>query len=222
MNCVSDMMLTLSLGDDTNGGTIFTPENTSNISQSDTFLKDQFPALTLTQLQEINTLYPKTNDSFPNSGPYWRQLSNAYQEIRYMCPGLICSATYTNASLPSWNYRYNVEDPTQVAEGLGVPHTVEVNAIWGPENIFKGGVPKSYLPGGSNTAIIPVIQGYWTSFVRRLDPNALRAEGSPVWEEWSAWKRLKFQTNATEMEEISGGQKERCEWLGSIGPSLMQ
>jgi len=140
LSFTSNPIILTTTGDDTNGGTIFTPKNTSNISQSDVFLKDQFPALTLTQLTKINSLYPKTNDTFPNSGPYWRQVSNAYQEIRYTCPGLNCSAVYTNASARSWNYRYNVEDPTQIAEGLGVPHTIEVNAIWGPENIFGGGV----------------------------------------------------------------------------------
>jgi carboxylesterase type B len=169
-------------GDDTNGGTIFTPRNTSNISGSDIFLRDQFPTLTLAQLAQINAFYPKTNDSFPKSGPYWRQVSNAYGEIRYMCPGLYCSNIYTNvSSYKSWNYRYNVEDPETMAAGYGVPHTIEVNAIWGPENV-GGGAPASY--NTTNAGIIPVIQGYWTSFVRALDPNTFRAEGSPVWEEW--------------------------------------
>jgi len=142
-----------------------------------------------------------------------------------MCPGLYCSSAYTNASIPSWNYHYNVEDPSQVAEGLGVPHTVEVNAIWGPENVFGGGAPKSYLPGGVNEGIVPVIQGYWTSFVRTLDPNTLKVKGTPVWEEWTsagAWRRLKFQTNATSMEDVDAGLRGRCEWLSGIGVSLRQ
>lgn len=90
--------------------------------------------------------------------------------------------------------------------------------------MFSNSAPKSYLPGGSNAAIIPVIQGYWTSFIRRLDPNVLRVEGSPVWEAWSedAWRRLKFQTNATVMEEVSDDQRGRCEWLASIGTLLRQ
>jgi len=118
-------------GDDTNGGTIFAPKNTTNISQSDIFLHNQFPALTLADLLWINDNYPETNVTYPNAGPYWRQCSNIYGEMRYMCPGLFCSSALTDrTSQPSWNYRYNVEDPTQVAEGLGVPHTVEVNAIW--------------------------------------------------------------------------------------------
>jgi carboxylesterase type B len=212
-------------GDDSNGGTIFTPKKTSNISASDTFLHDQFPALTLADLREINALYPKTNDSFPNSGLYWRQVSNAYGELRYMCPGLFCSSAYTNISSHlSWNYRYNVLDPTAVAEGLGVPHTVEVNAIWGPENV-NGGAPASYAPGKENAGIVPVIQGYWTSFIRALDPNVYRVEGSPEWKAWGTggtWRRLKIQTNATEMEDVDSGLKMRCRYLYSIGPSIRQ
>lgn len=69
-------------GDDTNEGTIFTPKATNNLSDSDTFLRDQFPDLTLKQLATINGLYPKA-EQFNNSGSYWRQVSNAYGEIRY-------------------------------------------------------------------------------------------------------------------------------------------
>ncbi|KAL9077524.1 MAG: hypothetical protein Q9157_003353 [Trypethelium eluteriae] len=45
-------------GDDTNEGTIFTPNTTATIGDSDNFLKNQFPALTLQQLAKINSLYP--------------------------------------------------------------------------------------------------------------------------------------------------------------------
>lgn len=209
-------------GDDTNGGIIFTPKKTSNISQSDTFLRDQFPALSLADLSFINANYPEGNHSFPNSGPYWRQVSNAYGEIRYMCPGLYCSDAYANVTnLPSWNYRYNVEDPTQVAEGLGVPHTVEVNAIWGPSNV-NGGALASY--NTTNANIVPVIQGYWTSFIRSLDPNTYRHPGSPIWEAWVSdkWQRLLFETNNTQMEVVDPGLQMRCEFLNSIGVSVRQ
>ena len=117
-------------GDDTNGGTIFTPKNTSNVSGSDIFLQDQFPYLSLQNLATINSLYPKTNETYPNSGPYWRQVSNAYGEMRYRCPGLFISSAFSRYNVSTnWNYWWNVEDPAQIAEGEGVPYTVEVNAI---------------------------------------------------------------------------------------------
>ncbi|KZT28112.1 alpha/beta-hydrolase [Neolentinus lepideus HHB14362 ss-1] len=85
----------------------------------------------------------ETNESFPSApttGKYWRQCANAYGEMRYNCPGIFVSSVLQNASVPgSWNYHYDVEDPAQVAEGYGVPHTIEVNAIWGPQ--YVSGMP---------------------------------------------------------------------------------
>jgi len=106
-------------GDDTNEGTIFTPVNTSTIGQSDTFIQDQFPNITLAQLGEWNALYPVNGTpTFPNSGRYWRQVSNGYGEMRYICPGIFVSGVYAQMNLTSnWNYRWNVIDPTAAAEG---------------------------------------------------------------------------------------------------------
>ena len=90
-------------GDVTNEGTVFTPRNTSSIGESDTFLKDQFPAFTLQQLATVNRLYPLA-EQFNGSGQYWRQVSNAYGEIRYICPGVFISKTYAAMNLTqNWN-----------------------------------------------------------------------------------------------------------------------
>jgi len=106
-------------GDDTNEGTVFTPKNTSTIGQSDTFIQDQFPAITLAQLKQWNALYPvEGTPQFPNSGRYWRQVSNGYGELRYICPGIFISGVYANMSLTNnWNYRWNVVDPAADAQG---------------------------------------------------------------------------------------------------------
>jgi carboxylesterase type B len=145
--------------------------------------------------------------------------------MRYICPGIFISGTQANDSIPNWNYRWNVRDPEEVEEGLGVPHTVEVNAIWGPENVV-GGAPESYYEGGVNAAIVPVVQGYWTSFIRSYNPNTYRVKGSPQWERWTAgdgyWNRLMFRTNQTMMEKVPEKQQERCGYLSSIGLSLKQ
>jgi len=62
------------IGDDVNGGTVFVPRSTANISQSNTFLKDQFPAITLGQLATLNNMYPFAGTPvFNNSGAYWRK-----------------------------------------------------------------------------------------------------------------------------------------------------
>lgn len=212
-------------GDDTNEGTVFVPKNTSTIGESNTFLQSQFPDLTLKQLKKLNALYPvEGTPSFPNSGRYWRQGSDVYGELRYICPGIYVSQVYANMSVPNWNYRWNVIDPPSNASGDGVTHTVEINAIWGPENV-NGNAPASYEEGGVNHPIVDVVQGYWTSFVRSFDPNKFRKPGTPTWEEFSKTnynRRLMYQTNMTKMETIDQAQLHRCEYLWSIALDLKQ
>lgn len=209
-------------GDDTNEGTVFTPRNTSTIGDSDTFLQNQFPTLTLQQLARINNLYPVA-EQFNNSGTYWRQVSNAYGEIRYICPGIFISNTYQRYGVQgNWNYRWNVIDPVTAASGLGVTHTEEIIAVWGMPYVNGGGLA-SY--NTSNAGIVPVVQGYWTSFIRSFDPNTYRFPGTPTWEAWSngaGWQRLMFQTNNTHMEAVPEGQRKRCNYLSSIGVALKQ
>lgn len=113
--------------------------------------------------------------------------------------------------------RYNVLDPDEVAQGLGVPHIAETNALWGPEN--TGGAPASYFT--TNAPIVPIVQGYWTSFMRSFNPNTHRAPGSPVWEPFGIqMARLKIQTNATEMEVVPLDQRQRCEFLNGISVQI--
>ncbi|GAB7356298.1 hypothetical protein MBLNU459_g7099t1 [Dothideomycetes sp. NU459] len=210
-------------GDVTNEGTIFAPNSTATIGQSDTFLLDQFPQLSLQQLAMINYMYP-VSEHFNGTGAFWRQLANAYGEIRYICPGIFISNVYADLKLASnWNYHWDVLDPTQDTEGFGVPHTVEKNAIWGPAYV-SAPAPASY--NTTNANIVPVVQAYWTSFIRTFDPNTYRAPGTPVWEAWgkgaAANQRLLFQTNNTRMETVPLDQQERCAYLSSIGPDLRQ
>ncbi|KAM0807960.1 putative Alpha/Beta hydrolase protein [Seiridium cardinale] len=215
------------IGDDTNGGTSFAPSNTSTLAESNMWLRNQFPRLTLEQLGEVDTLYPNPNQTCPNSGCYWRQLSNAYGEMRYMCPGLFISNAFTTYGVPqSWAYRYNVEDPIQVAQGFGVPHTVETFALWGPENIPSNStVPVSYWPNGTNAAVVPVIQGYWASFIRSFDPNQYRYPGSAKWEQWTdaGQQRLLFSNGGnTTMETVDADLMARCRYWSGIGVGILQ
>ncbi|KAI1339680.1 alpha/beta-hydrolase [Xylariaceae sp. FL0016] len=213
-------------GDDTNGGTIFTPKDTSTIGESDAFLKDQFPYLTLEQLGEINDLFPNTNDTCPNTGCYWRQVSDAYGNMRYMCPTVYIVSEMANHGARAYSYRYNVEDPEQIAEGLGVPHTVELNAVFGPEYMGPDAdPPASYYRNGTNAAVVPVVQAYWASFIRSFDPNKYRYPGSAIWEVWSpqAQDRLLFETGGkTRMETVDAATKARCEYFWSIGAAVRQ
>ena len=103
-----------------------------------------------------------------------------------------------------------------------MPHTVEVNAIWGPE--YVTGTPPASYSTSLNEGIVRIMQGYWTSFIRAHDPNVYRAEGTPVWENFWAQKmnRIRFETNGTVMETVDPVLKEHCSYFWSIGLSLHQ
>lgn len=213
-------------GDDTNGGTVFTPANTTTLQESDMFLHNQFPFLTLRDFATVHDLYPNPNiTACPAVGCYWRQVSNAYGEMRYMCPGLFISNAYTSSSTPSYAYRWNVEDPAEIASGLGVPHTVELNAVFGPTNT-NGAAPASYYAGGVNAPAVAVIQAYWTSFIMSYDPNTRRLANSTKWEQWDPTSkgRLLFSTGgATGMEDLDGTDLwDRCEFWSKIGAEIRQ
>lgn len=220
----------LLIGDDTNGGTIFAPRSTATLQESDVFIHNQFPYLGLDHLVEVNDLYPNGNNaSCPAQGCYWRQASDAYGDMRFMCPAMFAASMAAQyggggpAQQRTWAYRYDVEDPDQMADGLGVPHTVEVHAVFGPEN--TGGGPASYRPGGLNAHIVPVVQAYWTSFIRTFDPNAHRLDGAAEWQTWNGTgqRRLLFQTGGnTEMEVVSEESRRRCKYLSDIGAAIKQ
>jgi len=213
------------VGDDTNEGTIFTPRNTSSQKDSNDFLRAQFPYLTTEQLSKIASLYPNPNaESCPSTGCYWRQVSDAYGDMRYTCPGLYISSALRNHGVTgSYSYRWNVEDPDQVSQGLGVPHTVELNAIFGPS--YVNNPPASYRPDGKNADVVPVIQAYWASFIRSFDPNKYRHRGSARWEFWNPVikNRLLFSTGGgTKMEYVDQTTRNRCDYFYDIGVGVKQ
>lgn len=217
-------------GDDTNEGTVWVPKNTSSIAEADTFIQAQFPFIKPDQLDRINAMYMEGNNSqtttYPDSGPYWQSASNAYGEMRYICPGIYVSsvfARYPETSNSNWNYHYAVEDPWDEKCGYGVKHTVEVNAIWGPEYVSSK-APSSYFT--TNAPIVPVMQGYWTSFIRTFNPNTYRYPGSPEWKPWGTggggYNRIFIQTGNTSMETVPMDQRSRCAYLSSISLDLRQ
>lgn len=211
-------------GDDTNEGTKFVPKSIASVDEADTFIQEQFPYMTETQVSKLNRMYltPDQTVSFPDAGDYWRPASTAYGEMRYICPGINLSSIYVEAGIPSWNYHYAVQDPANETSGVGTYHTVEVNSIWGPVNA-GGSAPASYYT--SNAAIVPLMQAYWTSFVMSLDPNTRRLESSPEWKTWGqddGSQRIFIRTNETRMESVSLEEQARCRYLSSIGVDLRQ
>ncbi|KAF9894211.1 hypothetical protein FE257_007713 [Aspergillus nanangensis] len=213
-------------GDVTDEGTSFVPRNISDVGDADTFIQSQFNEIQLEHLARINEWYLQENQTqqYPGAGPYWKPTSTAYGEIRYTCPGVDVSSIFAKAGVPSWNYHYAVLDPALEASGDGTPHIAERFAIFGLENVSdKDKVPASYYT--TNAPIIPVVQGYWTSFIKSFDPNPHRYAGTPKWKTWGqneGYRRIFLRTGETRMESVPMVQRDRCEYLVSIGTELGQ
>ncbi|ROW04766.1 hypothetical protein VMCG_04733 [Cytospora schulzeri] len=209
----------LLVGDDTNEGTDFAA-NASTQTEVSQFLESNYPGLYKTQLSQINSVYPLTK-AVPEHAAYFPSAAAAYGDAAFTCPGNIMAdsmASFYDAE-NVWNYRYNVLDPSMLAAGVGVPHTFETAAIFGPG--YAGSVSESYYT--TNEAIVPVVMNYWISFVRALDPNTYKYGEAPVWQTWGdtgRGNRLNFQTYDTVMEKVPQQLVERCKLWKRLSNSM--
>lgn len=200
-------------GDTTDEGTVFVQRNITSVQDQKAFIHSNYPTISTTQLDELVKIYPPRNKTFANTGKYWSATSEAYGELRYVCPGIHLSTLYSQYRVPgNFNYRYNAFP--DLVNGNGVGHVAELGAIWG-----KSKPASDQKPSDFNADIPFVIQRYWISFVISFDPNTLRAPGSPKWEEWSFDRkgngkmgRIVVQDgfNATKMETVPLQQADRC------------
>lgn len=205
-------------------------QNIDTLSDFYQFTLSQAPSLSNSSLSILAQFYilNKTEPVFPNAGRLWRQASNALTEYRSTCVNKLYQDSLVRDRVPTWNYRYGVLDPEQEAKGWGAYHTVELFAVWGPNNT-DGNPPHSY--NTTNAAIVPVVQHYWISFIKHLDPNKARLAGSPEWESWVGGRagdadmgrgRLHFITNGTGMERMGREQEKRCKVLEPLVRLLEQ
>lgn len=210
----------LIIGDETNEGSLFAANATSPADVT-TFFTANYPHLPPNDTAAINSLYPLL-PPLPDHAAYFPSASAAYGESTFVCPGLLMSSSLSSINPNTvWNYRYNVTSAANLAAGLGVPHTYDTAAIFGP--YYAGSTPTdtTYLTTDAES-IVPVLMDYYLSFVKVLDPNALREVGSPEWEVFEQGKggeeqRLLVEVGGTRMERVPVAQSERCEfWDGLV------
>lgn len=216
----------LLFGNDNNEGSEFAT-NAATSDDMANFLQNNYPLLSTNDTDDIISLYP-LQTALPNHAAWFPSASQAYGEATFICPAINVLAAYltvsggTNTKL--WNYRYNVQDQTNVAQGLGVPHLWESYAVFGPTNLNNANPPASYLT--YNAEIVPVVMNYFLSFIQTHDPNPLRAAGSPEWEDWSAagtnGSRIVLETNNTRMEDVGSAQMARCQFWAGLAPTTQQ
>ena len=185
-------------GNDQNEGSIFAP-NANNSNDVATFFVDNYPLLTPDDTDAIiSQQYAYLNATATSQhGPFFALAEAAYGESTFTCPSNLIMDSYAagNCSAPVWNYRYNVLHPANAASGQGVPHTYQIQAWWG---IGDPDFNSQYQM--VNNISMPLVRGYWSSFVKHLDPNVESADGSPTWATWGSERgRLMFGNEGSSM-----------------------
>lgn len=210
-------------GDDTDEGTVFTPRSIKDEIGAKTFIKNNWPTITSSQLDRYTSMYGFGQET--PAGTYWKRAAAAYGETRYTCPGIHMSnlvVKQPGMSNKVWNWRYNVATQSQINSGNGVGHGSEIMAIFGPS---ANGAGEQYELLTSNSAknnIVNHVQSYWISFIRTLNPNQQKAATAPDWTVWTGTNRVLFNINGTTMETIEQEQLDRCGYLAQITLELKQ
>ncbi|KAF3015610.1 hypothetical protein E8E14_010287 [Neopestalotiopsis sp. 37M] len=212
------------IGTDNDEGSYF-GANATTSEEVAIFLQNNYPHLSSSAAADVMQSYP-LEDSLPYHAAWFPSASRAYGEATFICPSvhmldaLQSQRNSTASFMRTWAYRYNVLAPLNAALGIGVPHTWETWAVFGPDSINGvGGGPPSYY--GVDAAIVPVVTSYWVSFVQYYDPNVQAHAGAPEWESFGSdggndSQRLKFETGSTEMETIPSDLRSRCDMWKSL------
>ncbi|KAJ0355800.1 hypothetical protein COL154_011219 [Colletotrichum chrysophilum] len=207
----------LILGSSSTEGTIFATQANTTQDVND-FLKTQFPDLTEDDLAQANAQYSSVPSTFPGvnvtKSPKFYQLSQMFGDMAFSCVASGFAAGLSRVGVDVYLLRDHVLDPVEVAAGFIVPHTWELQAVWGPDYAPQSvAVPgaNSYDVGGVNHGMVGVVQAYWLSFARTGGkPNAAKAAGAPFWGPYGHGERLKLQTNSTTMEYLHEEESGRC------------
>ena len=220
----------LLLGNVNDEGSLFAP-NATDSGEINDFFANNYPLLTADEVSSILTEYLYLEDTdTPMHGQFFALAQTAYGESTFICPSNNLASVYAsvltpyasaNNSAPVWNYRYAVLSAANAAAGTGTTHAYQVPAYWGPGNPDYYNNP-DYAE--ANAITIPLVSGYWTSFVKTYDVNAQAATGAPTWEAYgNDQKRLLFNNTGAYMENIPSDQDARCKfWLQTIATDLDQ
>lgn len=189
---------------------------------------NNYPHLNSVDTDAINARYPLM-PALPNHAAYFPSAAAAYGEATFTCVGNFISNIYATHVSPSkvWNYRYNIQMDGYIAQGLGVPHTIESEAIFGVGNVNDDANAQAQTGYTTyNAEIIPVVMNYYISFIRHLDPNKYKYMDAPRWENFGRGKnggnRIMLQTNVTAMEVIPQDQAARCEFWRELAMIMEQ
>ena len=206
------------VGDETDEGSYFV-SNASTPANVSSFFTANYPHLTPSETAEINNLYPLMSP-LPQHAAYFPSVSAAYGESTFVCPGLDMSASLSqDQEQQVWNYQFNVTSIQNTAAGVGVPHTFDTAAIFGPN--YNGPPTTASVQSFEtyNAAVVPILMDYYISFVRTLSPNILKNSAAPIWQPFLSGgceKRLLLNANSTAMIDVPLSQQQRCQFWSNL------
>lgn len=217
----------LIMGTSRTEGTIFAPQ-AENVTAANRFLTTQLPMLTNASLIELQSLYNNTPRTFPgvqaNTSSLYYYAAELYGDALFTCPTINSATAVQSHGVPVHVFIDDIRDPVEVAAGYIVPHTWEIQAVWGPEYATQYvALPgaDSYDTGKSNAAIVPMVQSYWTQFVTSGgDPNKLGSNTPTIWENFEGGRSLVLATNQTRMQAIDEELLRRCAFWDSIAVEI--
>ncbi|KAG6380169.1 Alpha/Beta hydrolase protein [Boletus reticuloceps] len=175
-------------------------------------LKEFFPTLTETDVQEFVALYPLSDYDSPS-----QQFQVATGE-----PDVICGreAMGGPASLYSgtWTYRYNTPNPTSGSNV--VAHAAENWMMFDGINTGFNGTGTFTQQAPAEVAFASELIAYWLSFVRSGNPNTYKLDMSPTWEEYTLFNKVRMvlmqdpqnltTVSGSYMEEEPTAEGDRC------------
>ena len=219
----------LILGSSRTEGTIFVPQ-ANTTAEVDSFLRAQFPHITNSTLNKAQDFYMDTPRTVPGVNvtlaPFFLRTAELYGDASFFCPTLDFAQSFSKAGVPVHFFIDHIEDPVELAAGYIVPHTWELQGVWGPSNsVSSVALPgaTSYEPGKVNAGMVPILQKYWTSFARTGgDVNALKAKEAPIWKAFDDGNYVWLQSNATRMERIQADLAAKCAFWKSVKKELGQ
>jgi acetylcholinesterase len=213
------------IGSSLSEGTLFAPpaNSTADINK---FLKLQFPALTQSDLVEAHSLYTTVPSTIPGvsvtQSDFFYKAAAMYGDVSFMCPALEFASVLSESNVGVYYFRNNIVDPVELAAGYVVPHTWELQAVWGPEyaiNYVALEGSNSYDVGGANRNAVQQVQSYWIQFATAGGKlgSSENSTNTPVWSRFNnEQQRFRIQANGSAMEDISQTELDRCAFWASI------
>lgn len=212
----------LMVGDEPDEGTLFVANASTAKEQAD-FMANNYPKLNTSSLVAMNNIYtPAGSDS--DHAAYFSSLANAWGQATLICPGInLCQVMSSTNSSGVWNYSYNITTTQSEDSGLGVTHTIDTGAIFGPYYEGTPDLASSIAYTTYNAAAVPILMDYYISFVKTLSPNTYRNAAAPEWVPYSSnstQQRLKLEIGDTVMEDVPGPLLGNCVFWAGLATAM--